>query len=182
MTNVVNIVGTGDLNREIDLSCLSEDIKAFHVKHRTGSGPGLYIKFDESSPTIIISTSGKYIVTGVNNLTALNTEYERLIHRLNSLGIDITCSSPPDVKNIVCTANLKSSIDLSALSIELGLEYVEYEPEQFPGLIFRPKNSESVLLIFNTGKVVITGVTSKKSAVDAFNQLTIKIDALTDRS
>jgi transcription initiation factor TFIID TATA-box-binding protein len=46
---------------------------------------------------------------------------------------------------------------LSALAIGLGLEQTEYEPEQFPGLVYRNPNLESVILIFSTGKAVITG-------------------------
>ena len=39
----------------------------------------------------------------------------------------------------------------------LGLENVEYEPEQFPGLVYRIKQPKVVVLIFSSGKLVITG-------------------------
>jgi transcription initiation factor TFIID TATA-box-binding protein len=155
---------------------LSEDIELFHVHHKTGSGPGLYLKFDEDSPTVILSTSGKYIITGADSLNILEETQQRLFELLNSLEMDTSRSSSPVVNNMVYTGELEAAVDLNALSIGLGLENVEYEPEQFPGIIFRPQGAEAVLLIFSSGKVVITGVTSEQSAADAFERLRTKID------
>jgi transcription initiation factor TFIID TATA-box-binding protein len=53
---------------------------------------------------------------------------------------------------------------LEALALQLGLEYVEYEPEQFPGLIYRPSSTNVVLLVFASGKVIISGTTEQKAA------------------
>lgn len=47
----------------------------------------------------------------------------------------------------------------------------EYEPEQFPGLIYRPEGAEGMVLLFATGKVVITGCRSIKSAEEIFADL-----------
>jgi transcription initiation factor TFIID TATA-box-binding protein len=75
------------------------------------------------------------------------------------------------MKNMVFTTDLDNCVDLSQLSIVLGLESVEYEPEQFPGLIYRPDTYDCVLLIFASGKVVITGSTTAETAEIAFGQL-----------
>ena len=64
----------------------------------------------------------------------------------------------------VFVGDLGQEVDLSKMSILLGLESTEYEPEQFPGLIYRPPESPFVLLIFASGKVVITGGTSRRRA------------------
>jgi len=68
-----------------------------------------------------------------------------------------------------------SVAQLSALAIGLGMEVTEYEPEQFPGLVYRPRDHECVLLVFATGKVVITGaqgVTEADAAFSAFREAT----------
>jgi transcription initiation factor TFIID TATA-box-binding protein len=75
------------------------------------------------------------------------------------------------VQNVVCTAQLDDLVDLNTLSIALGLESVEYEPEQFPGLIYRPADHPVVLLVFANGKVVITGASDLDNAADAFKYL-----------
>jgi len=66
----------------------------------------------------------------------------------------------------VCCAFGKSSISklserdgdrLNAVALGLGFENIEYEPEQFPGLVYRIKQPKVVVLIFGSGKLVITG-------------------------
>ena len=72
---------------------------------------------------------------------------------------------------MVCTAQLDDPVDLNTLSIALGLESVEYEPEQFPGLIYRPADYPAVLLVFANGKIVVTGASDVDTAEDAFKHL-----------
>jgi transcription initiation factor TFIID TATA-box-binding protein len=72
------------------------------------------------------------------------------------------------VQNLVCTAELGGSLNLNALAIGLGLENTEYEPEQFPGLVYRPSEADSVILLFGSGRVVITGSPDLDSAEKDF--------------
>jgi transcription initiation factor TFIID TATA-box-binding protein len=84
---------------------------------------------------------------------------------------------PPtlEIKNIVCVGELNHQLDLTHLAIAAGLEQVEYEPEQFPGLIYRGEDSESVSLVFASGKVVIMGVTTIESANQSFQDFIVKL-------
>jgi transcription initiation factor TFIID TATA-box-binding protein len=75
------------------------------------------------------------------------------------------------VQNYVCTEDLGQTLDLNALSIGLGLERTEYEPEQFPGLIYRPDGQDGVVLLFATGRIVITGCRSANSAENILTHL-----------
>jgi transcription initiation factor TFIID TATA-box-binding protein len=72
------------------------------------------------------------------------------------------------MQNFVCTADLDEPANLNALAIGLGLERTEYEPEQFPGLVYRPEDGDAVLLVFGSGKVVITGAKSVEQAEATF--------------
>jgi transcription initiation factor TFIID TATA-box-binding protein len=74
-------------------------------------------------------------------------------------------------QNVVCTAQFDDSVDLNILSIALGLESVEYEPEQFPDLIYRLADRSAVLLVFANGKIVITGTSNVDTAENAFKHL-----------
>ncbi|EQD61179.1 transcription factor, partial [mine drainage metagenome] len=51
----------------------------------------------------------------------------------------------------------ESDLNLTQIAMSLGLENVEYEPEQFPGLVYRVEEPKVVLLLFGSGKVVCTG-------------------------
>jgi len=75
-------------------------------------------------------------------------------------------------------ADIGRSLNLSALAIGLGLEVTEYEPEQFPGLVYRPRDHECVLLAFATGKVVVTGASDVDTARDGFTHLREEIEDL----
>ncbi len=61
------------------------------------------------------------------------------------------------VQNIVASADLRSVVNLNAVALGLGLENIEYEPEQFPGLVYRMDDPKVVILLFGSGKLVITG-------------------------
>jgi len=61
------------------------------------------------------------------------------------------------VQNIVATTDLGHPLNLNSVAISLGLERIEYEPEQFPGLVFRMEEPRLVMLFFGSGKVVCTG-------------------------
>ena len=68
-----------------------------------------------------------------------------------------------DIVNIVASGNLTSeTLNLNQVAMALGLENIEYEPEQFPGMVFRMKEPKVVILIFSTGKVICTGARNKE--------------------
>jgi transcription initiation factor TFIID TATA-box-binding protein len=166
---VVNIVGSGGLDVEIDLCGLADDLplEIVYIK-----GPGLYFKFKDEGPTVVVARTGKYIISGATSKKELQNTRSNVLDLLEEM--DVTSSQEDlhfSIKNMVFTYDLENSIDLSALAIHAGLENVEYEPEQFPGLIFRPPSIDSVALVFATGKVVITGVTNESLAADTIESV-----------
>jgi transcription initiation factor TFIID TATA-box-binding protein len=89
---------------------------------------------------------------------------------LSEIGVEV-----PDYDFIHVTSvfmeDLGNEVNLEALTIALGMEDTEYEPEQFPGLIYRPPEFEVTLLIFATGKVIVGGTTDRTEAKSAIQQL-----------
>ena len=80
------------------------------------------------------------------------------------------------IKNVVCVGDLEQEVDLSRLIIALGMEYVECEPEQFSGLVYRPLNRHYTMMIFHSGKVIITGTRDENEAERAMVGLTNRLD------
>ena len=157
MVEVVNAVGSGSFDREFDLSVVAEDLGSV-AEFDEEKNPGMYVRLSEDSPLATIYRTGKFIVTGADSIDGLYEMKEDLFDLLTKAGI----VSKDDlewfrVQNLVCTTVLASDLNLNALTIGLGLEQTEYEPEQFPGLIYRNSAFECVVLIFSTGKAVITG-------------------------
>lgn len=157
MTNVVNAVGSGSLGRELDLSVVADDLGA-NADFDPDRYPGMYICISEDAPLVTVYRTGKYIVTGADSIDKLEVFNEKLIDLLSDNGIikrdDVDWFK---IQNLVCTTDFDQKLNLSALAIGLGLNQTEYEPEQFPGLIYRNPSLDCVILIFSTGKAVLTG-------------------------
>jgi transcription initiation factor TFIID TATA-box-binding protein len=78
----------------------------------------------------------------------------------------------------VFVETLEFDVNLEALTIALGLENTEYEPEQFPAIIYRPPQFSLTLLIFSTGKVIVGGTIDRDEAESALRHLEKEITSL----
>lgn len=176
---IANVVGSGDLHAELDLVALEEDLSTPYLNYDPSNYHGLYVRLKDDGPLITVYRSGKYIISGCKDYEDLNETNLGFVEIMTELGITEKESDAGfAVQNVVCTATLNEEVNLSAVSIGLGLESTEYEPEQFPGLIYRPSNVGAVLLIFANGNVVITGAKDKQTAVNAFDHLRSRIREL----
>lgn len=164
---IVSIVATGKINREFELEAIANDIDSYSYDY-SKSAPGLYIKFYKNGPTLTIYRTGSCNIRGASSEKELFKNKSLLDDKLSRLGIEETLSKF-QITNIVFTSDLEERMDLNQLSIKLGLEEVEYEPEQFPGLVYRL--DQGVILIFSSGKLVLTGFTDVECARHALNTL-----------
>ena len=102
-------------------------------------------------------SSGK----GGNNWRKKSEDFVRgldiLIQKMKEAGV--ICHDTPDVAvtNMVCSYDLGKYINLNKVVITLNLENIEYEPEQFPGLVYRISDPKVVALLFSSGKIILTG-------------------------
>lgn len=178
MVDVVNVVASGSLGVELDLKAVSVDLGEI-AEFDPDKYPGVYIRLSESAPLVTLYRTGKYIITGSSSeLEAIETR-ENL---LSMLADNEVLPSGEDesfgVQNYVCVGKLAESINLTALAIGLGLENTEYEPEQFPGMVYRPPDHQPVLLVFSSGKAVVTGAKSVSQAEEAFESLRSEAEML----
>lgn len=178
MVDVVNVVSSGSLDVELDLEEIAQELEDI-VDYDPEKYPGAYFRFDESVPLITLYRTGKYIITGSSSQQQAAETRDQFLSILQEHGIASTEDSEWfSIQNYVCVADLDESVNLSALAIGLGLEKTEYEPEQFPGLVYRPTDYESVLLVFGSGKTVITGAKSIEEAEATFEELRYKTRSL----
>jgi transcription initiation factor TFIID TATA-box-binding protein len=126
-----------------------------------------------------------YVFTGADTHKEVEEARVYLMKALSELGIISSPEPTPDeivdtfeVKNLVSTVEVDYEVDLDALAIGLGLENTEYEPEQFPGLVFRPSSESCTLLVFASGKIVVTGVRDIEVAEREFGNLKEKMGEL----
>ena len=178
MVQIVNIVASGALDIELDLEAVEDELSDV-ANYDPEKYPGAYIRFNDAEPLITLYRTGKYIVTGASSETEAQALRDRFLTLLSDHEI---LSIPRDtwfrVQNYVCMAELDRPLNLSAIAIGLGLEVTEYEPEQFPGLVYRPSEHDCVLLIFSSGKVIITGASDIAVADAAFAALEARVNTL----
>ncbi len=156
---IQNVITTADLQQPIDITKFNEFPWGRYDIENNYNGRVAYIKHCKMQGRVTIFQSGKMISTGAKSI---NQAYEQLTDSMNLLYknkfIEIVCLTSR-VRNIVATLNIGKEINLNGLARNLSKSI--YEPEQFPGLIFRMLNS-CTFLIFSSGKMVITGTKSEE--------------------
>lgn len=170
----VNVVAGGNLNREVDIQALSSELATVDhvsVDFTDDNRWQLVIEFEDAGKVLLYRT-GSYIIRGGSDRDSLNRTKDSWFGLLKKEGIINDISTIDyEVQNVVYSGDIKQDIDLAVLMIQLGVENTEYEPEQFPGLIYRPEEHSVVVLIFASGKAIITGGTDLEEAKNALRHI-----------
>jgi len=173
---IQNVVASTGIEQELDLETLTQDITG--AEFDPDNFPGLVYRTQDPKAAALIFRSGKIVCTGASSVEQVHTALDMVFDELRDLGIPFDDSPEITVQNIVSSADLGESLNLNALAIGLGLEDVEYEPEQFPGLVYRMDEPEIVVLVFGSGKIVITGGKEPTDASLAVENIIEDIDEL----
>jgi transcription initiation factor TFIID TATA-box-binding protein len=154
--DIVNVVASTKLAEAFDLLKIEAELEG--ASYDKKKFPGLVYRVKAPKAAFLIFTSGKIVCTGSKSIEDVRTVINAMAKTLKSIGFeDINLEPEIHVQNIVASADLKTDLNLNAVALGLGLENIEYEPEQFPGLVYRIKRPKVVVLIFSSGKLVITG-------------------------
>ena len=165
--NIENVVATATLNQKIDLNAVVKGYPG--VEYRPEQFPGLVFRLKRPKTATLIFNSGKMVCTGAKSEKESRRAVMHVIKELKKSGIIII--SKPELKtvNIVASASLGGMIDLEKSAYDLGRTM--YEPEQFPGLIYRMDDPKVVILLFASGKLVCTGAKREEDVYIAVNKL-----------
>ncbi len=139
--------------------------------------PGLIYRLKEPKTATLLFRSGKVVCTGAKSLEDVRTAIQTVAGQIETAGIEIDKDPDIEVQNIVASSDLEQEINLNAIAISLGLERVEYEPEQFPGLVYRLDDPKVVVLLFGSGKLVCTGARQPSDVERAVERITEELQA-----
>jgi transcription initiation factor TFIID TATA-box-binding protein len=128
-----------------------------NAEYEPESFPGLVFRLKKPKTATLIFRSGKIVCTGSKSIGDVKQAIQMVTESLKDAGIPLTGSPAYEVQNIVASADLEQPINLTSTVISLGLEKVEYEPEVFPGLVYRLDDPKVVILLFGSGRLVCTG-------------------------
>lgn len=119
--------------------------------------------------TALAFASGNMVCTGAKTEALSRLASRKYVRLLQKHGVPVSFRDFK-IQNIVAAANVGRTIKLNELAEMYG-PYVSYEPDLFPGLVFRTTAPKLVFLIFRSGKVVITGAKKREQIDQTFNKL-----------
>ena len=140
--------------------------------------PGAVYHIKEPKIAVLLFTSGKIVLTGITSMDESQKGLEVLISQLNRLGIRTLAVPDVSITNMVCSYDTGLQINLSKVIIAFNYEKIEYEPEQFPGLVYRIADPKIVALIFSSGKVIFTGAKNIEDVKSAIDQVMKRLDTV----
>lgn len=151
--NIENMVSAINLEQKLDLKDLSSKVKG--LEYNPESFPAAICHLHEPRVAILLFSSGKAIVTGAHSEDDVIRALEKLREKLSEAEIEIVHNPVVEVQNIVASADVGLKVNLDVLALESF--NCEYEPEQFPGLVLRLDTPKISILVFSSGKLVVTG-------------------------
>jgi transcription initiation factor TFIID TATA-box-binding protein len=172
---IENVVGTVELEikEKIDLNIIAR--KHEDVEYNPERFPGLVMRITEPRATFLIFSTGKMVVTGLRRADEANPAVKKVLKKIKKAGIEVF-NPKITIQNIVASGDLHTNIDLNMAAIIM--EYAMYEPEVFPGLIYRMQVPKTVFLIFSTGRIVCTGAKNKEVVREAVLKLNREVREL----
>lgn len=164
---IENVVASVTVNQRIDLDKVARSL--LNVEYDPEQFPGLVYRLKKPKTATLIFNSGKMVCTGAKSEAEASRAVHRIIEHLREASIQITGEPIITVQNIVASASLGAELNLELAAY--SLENVMYEPEQFPGLIYRMKDPKVVILLFGSGKLVCTGAKKEEDVYRAVNNV-----------
>ncbi len=166
---IENVVASTSIGAELDLTAIAQALDG--TEYEPEKFPGLIYRIKEPKTALLLFRSGKVVCTGAKNLDQVKAAIQKVTNQIKKAGIEVDDEPVIDVQNIVASADLGHKINLNAIALSFGLERVEYEPEQFPGLVYRLDEPKVVLLLFGSGKLVCTGARQPGDVEIAVNKI-----------
>ena len=164
---VENVVASATLNQKVDLNAVVKGYPS--VEYRPEQFPGLVFRLKRPKTATLIFNSGKMVCTGAKSEKESRRAVMKVVKELKEGGIIIISKPVLKIQNIVASASLGGMIDLEKAAYTL--EKTMYEPEQFPGLIYRMAVPKVVILLFASGKLVCTGAKQEQDVFDSVEKL-----------
>jgi len=162
-----NIVSTVNMGCKLELKTIA--LRARNAEYNPKRFAAVIMRIRDPKTTALIFASGKMVCTG-----AKSEDFSRLAARkyariVQKLGFPAKFTDFK-IQNIVGSCDVKFPIRLEGLAYAHS-NYSSYEPELFPGLIYRMVQPKIVLLIFVSGKIVLTGAKVREEIYEAFENI-----------
>jgi transcription initiation factor TFIID TATA-box-binding protein len=164
---VVNIVVSTSLEHDIPLEKMAATLS--NTEYNPEQFPGLVIRIKDPKTSALIFSSGKVVCTGARSMDKVEESIKQIIKSLEKINVKIKIKPVINIQNIVASGSVGMDLNLNVLAMKL--ENTEYEPEQFPGLVYKLPQAKATFLLFSNGKIVCTGTKSEAEVHEAVDKL-----------
>ncbi|KAF7702721.1 TATA-box-binding protein [Cucumispora dikerogammari] len=164
---IQNVVATVNFKSKLDLKSIA--LRARNSEYNPKRFAAVIMRIKSPRTTALIFASGKMVMTGAKSEQEVKLAGLKFGRIVSKLGFP-TQFEDFKVQNIVSSCDIKFSIRLEGL-MAAHANYCSYEPELFPGLIYTMVKPKVVLLIFVSGKIVLTGAKMRDEIYEAFENI-----------
>ncbi|MEM5798415.1 MAG: TATA-box-binding protein [Candidatus Aenigmatarchaeota archaeon] len=171
---VENVVAFVSLGKPINLHKLVNQLEG--AEYEPEQFPGLVFRISEPRAAALIFSSGKIVCTGAKSIGKAKEAMATIVGRIRKTGIPLPKNYKIQVENIVASTKIKAALNLEDITFKL--ENAEYEPEQFPGLVFRISEPRVAFLLFSSGKIICTGAHTIDAVHTALEKLRKKLQSI----
>ena len=171
--NIENIVVSAQIVESLDLDKLAEAIP--DSEYNPEEVPTLIIHFEKPKTVVMLFSNGKVVFTGPKNMEEVDEITKMIDNKLNAIGIKVYKNPDIKIQNMVASTDLKKNLDLRSIANSIG--NADYDPEHFPGLIYRTDDPKIVMLLFDSGKIICNGTESEEIST-AIDEMTNELSSL----
>jgi len=164
---IQNIVATTSLGEKVSLTKLARTQP--NTEYNPDTFPGLVLRIKSPKSAVLVFSSGNLVCTGTKSIAQVKDVVQQVIKQLKKVDVHVKITPKISVQNIVASGAISLDLNLNTLALEL--ENTEYEPEQFPGLVYKLDEPTATFLLFSNGKLVCTGTKNKAQLDDSMVQL-----------
>jgi transcription initiation factor TFIID TATA-box-binding protein len=164
---IQNIVATASLGTKVPLVKLVRS--QANTEYNPEQFPGLVLRIKQPKSAVLVFSSGNLVCTGTKSTAQVKQVILQVIKQLRKIGTKVVGMPKISVQNIVASGSINLVLNLNELALKL--ENTEYEPEQFPGLVYKLEEPNATFLLFSNGKLVCTGTKNKAQLEDSMKKL-----------
>jgi len=165
--SIENVVASATIEQRLDLKEITK--KFPDVEWNPEQFPGAVFRLKNPRTATLLFRTGKMVCTGAKSEELARKAVKTVVQKLRKRKIKIKKEATVKIQNIVASINLGGRVHLEEAARSLPRSM--YEPEQFPGLIYRMLDPKTVILIFSSGKLVCTGGKTEKDVYRSVNQI-----------
>jgi len=173
---IENVVAFAVLNRKVSLTRLVE--KMDNTEYEPEQFPGLVHRINEPRASALIFSSGKIVCTGAKTIDKAKEAMRKGVDNIRKAGIPMPKKFRIVIENIVSSTKIDVKPKLMLEDIAVSMQEVEYDPERFPGLVYRMRDPRIVFLLFGSGKIICTGGRSIEDIHKALEKLKKRLEGM----